>query len=144
MNDFRWEVINSETIARGNRIINSLSASEDHAVDFTDDDNFYKELNAKVNVAKVGAYKCRHGFTLESLPQKWFISPETASRTVQHTIQQDISMILHPSLTRKFKTNDQAPRYNRLQHSVFADTMQAGTVSGRVNRYAQVYPTDFV
>ena len=143
MTDLRGKVINNETIIRGRRIIYYLYPSKDHAVDFTDDDNFYIAINAKVNVAKVGAYKCRHGFTLESLPQKWFISPETASRTVQHTIQQDISMILHPSLTRKFKTNDQAPRYNRLQHSVFADTMQAGTVSGRVNLYAQVYPTDF-
>ena len=33
--------------------------------------------------------------------------------------------------------------YNRLQHSAFTNTIQAGTVSRRVNRYAQVYSTKF-
>ena len=55
MTEFRGEVINSETITRGRRIINSFLTSEDHTVDFTDENNFYSALNAKVNVAKVGA-----------------------------------------------------------------------------------------
>ena len=54
-------------------------------MDFTDEDNFYKELNAKVDVAKVGASKGGHGVTLESLYHKCFISPEADIRTVQHT-----------------------------------------------------------
>ena len=33
--------------------------------------------------------------------------------------------------------------YNRLQNSVFADTMKAGNVSRRGNWYAQVYSTEF-
>ena len=70
MTDFSGEVISSKTIARGRRIINSLSTSEYHAVDFTDDDNVYKALNSKVNWAKVGASKERYGVTLESLYQK--------------------------------------------------------------------------
>ena len=90
MTDFRGEVIRSESIARGRRIINYLSTSEDHAVDFTDEDNFYKALNAKVNVDKVGASKGRHGVTLDSLSQKWLILPEEERRTQQHTIQQGI------------------------------------------------------
>ena len=40
MTDFSGEVISSETIARGRRIINSLSTIEYDAMDFTDDDNF--------------------------------------------------------------------------------------------------------
>ena len=44
MTDFRGGVISSETIAGGRQIINSLSTSEDHAVDFTDDDNFTRRL----------------------------------------------------------------------------------------------------
>ena len=55
MTEFRGGVINNETIRRGIRVINSLSTSKYHAVDFTDDNNFYMALNAKVNVAKVGA-----------------------------------------------------------------------------------------
>ena len=37
MTDFRGEVTSSETIAKVQRIINSLSTREYHAVDFTDD-----------------------------------------------------------------------------------------------------------
>ena len=53
MTHFRGEVIGSETIVRGQRIINSLSSSEDNAVYFTDEKHFYNSLNAKVNVAMV-------------------------------------------------------------------------------------------
>ena len=63
MNDFRGEVISNETITRVRQIINSISTSEDHAMDFIDDNNFYKALNAKVNVAKVEASKGRYGVT---------------------------------------------------------------------------------
>ena len=70
MTAFRGEIISNETITIGQWFMNSLSTSKYHAEDFTDDDNFYKALNAKVNVANVGASKGRHGLTSESLTQK--------------------------------------------------------------------------
>ena len=143
MTDFRIEVISSETITRGLRIINYLSTRYDHAVGFIEDDNFYKALNAKVNVAKVVASKGIHGVTLDSLSQKWLISTESARRTVHHTKHRGIRKILHPSLSQIFKTNDQSLRYNSMQNSVFTNTMKAGTVSRRGNWYAQVYTTEF-
>ena len=82
MTDLRGKVINNETIIRGRRIIYSLSPRKDHAVDFTDYDNFYKSLKDKVNVAKVGASKGRHVVISESMYQKWLISVEEAIRTV--------------------------------------------------------------
>ena len=57
MSDFRGEFISSETIAKGRRIVNSLSTGEDDAVDFRDDENFFNALNSKVNVDMVGASK---------------------------------------------------------------------------------------
>ena len=60
MTGFSGEVINNATIMRGRRIIKTLSTREDHVVDFTDDDNFYKALSYKVNVAKVRESKGRH------------------------------------------------------------------------------------
>ena len=72
--DFRGEVISRETIARGQRIINSLSTSEDDAVDFTDNEIFYNALNAKVNMAMVVSSKGRYGVTLKSLSLKLLIS----------------------------------------------------------------------
>ena len=95
-------------------------------------------------MAKVGESKGRHGVTSESLSKKWFISPEAARITVQHNTQRWIRTILHPSLSQQFNTNERALRYSRLQHSVFTDTIQAGTVLRRGNSYAQVYSTDFV
>ena len=41
MNDSRREVISSELIVKELRIINPLSTSKVHEVDFTDYDNFY-------------------------------------------------------------------------------------------------------
>ena len=143
MNDFRVEVNSSETIARGQQIINSLSTSEDDAVNFTDDENFYNALNTKINVARVGASKGIHGVTLDSLSQKWLVSPEAERRTLQNTTHRGIRMILHPSLSRLFHTNEQALRYNRLQQNVFNNTIQEVTVSRRLNWYAQVYSTGF-
>ena len=94
-------------------------------------------------MARFGESKVRHGVTSESLFHKLLISPKAARRTVQHTTQLGIRTILHPSLSRRFKTNDQSLRYNRLQQSVFTDTMQAGTVSRKGNQYAQVYLNEF-
>ena len=85
--------------------INYLSNSEDDAVAFTDDYNFFNVINDKVNVARVGASKERHSVTLESLSQKWLISLEAASTTVQHTTKQGIRTIIHPTLSRQLKTN---------------------------------------
>ena len=112
-------------------------------MDLTDDESFYNALNAKVDVARVVESRGGHFFTLDSLYQKWLISPEAARRTVQHTTQRGIRTILHPSLLQQFKTNDLALRYNRLQHSFFTNTMQTGTDSRRGNIYAQVYSTKF-
>ena len=79
-------------------------------MDLTDDESFYNALNAKVDVARVVESRGGHFFTLDSLYQKWLISPEAARRTVRNTIQRGISMILHPSLSQIFKTNDRALR----------------------------------
>ena len=144
MTDFRGEVIKNDTITRGQWIINFLSTSKYDAVDFTDDDNFYKALNAKVNVGKVGVSKGINGFTSKSLFHKLLISPDLARRTVHNTTQRGIRTILHQSLSRQFNTNDQEPRYNRLQYTVFEYTIHAGTVSRRGNRCVQVYSTEFI
>ena len=47
ISDFRGEVIISDNIARGRRIINSLSTSEDHNGDFTDDEKSLKRLTLR-------------------------------------------------------------------------------------------------
>ena len=87
MTDFKGEVISSDTISKGHGIINDLSNGEDDAVNFTDDANFFHVINAKVNVARVGASKGRHDVTSNSLPHNWLITMEAARITVKHTNQ---------------------------------------------------------
>ena len=48
------------------------------------------------------------------------------------------------SLGNDVPTNDRMMRYKRLPHPVFADTMTAGVVSTRKNKYAQAYCTQYV
>ena len=67
MTDFSVEVISSNTIARARLIVNSLSISEEDVMDFTDDNNLFNAINAKVNMAMVEPPKGRHDVTLESL-----------------------------------------------------------------------------
>ena len=54
-------VISSDTIKREQKIIDSFSTSEDHAVDFINYERIYKTLNDKFHVAKVRSYKEIHG-----------------------------------------------------------------------------------
>ena len=82
MTNFRGELIRSVIIARGQSIINCLSAGEDDAVDFMDDYNFFNTIDAKVDVAMFRASKGRCGVTSDSLSQKWFILSKEARRTV--------------------------------------------------------------
>ena len=51
--------------------------------------------------------------------------------------------MLHPSLSRLFRTNDRNPHHHCLAHPLFSDTMFASTVSRKGNRCAQVYATYF-
>ena len=53
-------------------------------------------------------------------------------------------MILHPTLSRHFRTNNRQLRYCRLSHDMFTDMLEARTRSWfRCNKYAQVFSTKF-
>ena len=77
------------------------------------------------------------------LAKKWGISPEKACNAICHTTQHGVCTVLHPSLSRQFRTNDCQLIYRRLPHNVYSDTLFAITVYRRGNRYAQIFATDF-
>ena len=79
----------------------------------------------------------------EDLVKRWKCSIETAQQTIRATTQKGIRTVAHPSIARRFRTNDRQLRYNRLSADVFTDTMKAKTVSFRGNRYAQVFTSNF-
>lgn len=159
MLDYRGHLLSRATPARGQLVINSVESLAYDAVDVTDDDNFATILDANVNVSiaqvesmrlpeaerNIGRVSSSQKASIDymDLAERWCISPEKAKQTVQRTTQRGIRTTLHPSLSRRFRTNDRQLRYRRLPHPVFSDTMFANTTSRRGNKCAQVFATDF-
>ena len=100
------------------------------------------QSNRAVTVMSTTTSK-RTGLKPEHLASKWNISLKQAENTIRVTTQRAVRLISNPALSRRFKTNDRMLRYNRVQHTVFTDTMKATVLSTRKNRYAQIYCTDF-
>jgi hypothetical protein len=65
----------------------------------------------------------------------------TAARTVQATTQRGIRTVLHPTLSRRFRTNDRQLRYRRLPIDCFTDTLFSNTTSRRNNKCAHIFAT---
>jgi len=78
-----------------------------------------------------------------TLAGRWNIDHKKAQKTVTLTTQWDVRSTLHPSLSRRYPTNDQMLRYNQLPHPMFTDTLKAGTKSKHGNVYGQAYCTQF-
>ena len=79
-----------------------------------------------------------------TLAKNWGIGLDAARRTVEATTQKGVRTILHPTLSRHFRTNDRQLQYRRLSHDMFTDTLEVCTRSWfRHNKYAQVFSTKF-
>ena len=122
-------------------------ASSDQTV--TEDQQLATALVAAVHIpsgtisaVKTGKRKCVVG--PRTLAKNWGIGLDAAQRTVETTTQMGVRTILHPTLSRRFRTNDRQLRYRRLSHDMFTDTLEARTRSWfRCNKYAQVFSTKF-
>lgn len=121
------------------------------------DSDFGPALIANVNVKYVSAKEKRdacvgsvksgkRGTAIgpETLAKNWGIGLNKAKRTLEATTQHGVRTMLHPTLMRRFRTNDRQLRYRRLNCDMFTDTMEAQSKSWfRGNRYAQVFATRF-
>ena len=154
MTDFQGNVIHSYlTSATPTLVINSMSSTTLDAADLTDDYNFSYLLESHFNVfiseltsnSNAGTIKSKSGRTFDhlTLADHWNIPVNRAKQTVTKTNQRGVRTCLTPSLSRRFPTNDRILRYERLSHSLFSDTLIAGSVSERGNKYAQMYGTYF-
>ena len=98
----------------------------------------------KRRVMSITSSKRRPALSHHTLAKRWGIGLSTAERTLQATTQKGLRTVLHPTLSRRFRTNDRQLRYRRLSHEMFTDTLEVKTVSWRrKNRYAQVFATKF-
>ena len=80
---------------------------------------------------------------LTDLAVKWGIGLEELRRTLECKTQRGLQTVLHPYLSRCFRTNDRKSRYRQLRHDVFCDTLIAGTKSKRGNKHAEAFITKF-
>ena len=86
----------------------------------------------------------RPTITPQRLAKNWGIGIALAKKTLAATTQRGVRTVLHPTLSRRFRTNDRQLRYRRLACDMFTDTLEARTKSWfRQNRYAQVFATRF-
>ena len=74
----------------------------------------------------------------------WGVVLEAALRSLECTTHRGLSTVFHPSLIRRFQTNDRKLRYRRLRHVFFCYTLLSGTKSKRGNKYAELYVTKSV
>eukprot|EP00804_Cyclotella_cryptica_P025829 CCRYP_002699-RA/>CCRYP_002699-RA protein AED:0.25 eAED:0.20 QI:0/-1/0/1/-1/1/1/0/678 len=128
------------------------------AADITHDDNFGAALEAtrpvtlvRTNLTPETYDVCRvHTGTRQgavdyvTLAHCWQIPLHKAKNTVQQTTQHGVRTVLHPTLSRHFRTNDRMLRYRRLPCNLYSDTIFCPKVTlARGYKMAQIFASDF-
>jgi hypothetical protein len=105
-------------------------------------DSVTTTTDLKVSLVK---YKMRDtaGVYAATLANKWGIGIKAANMTRLVTTQRGISRIIHPSLTKRYTTNDRQLRYCRLPVKMFTDTMYSTILSMQQKKAAQIFCTEF-
>jgi hypothetical protein len=127
-----------------------LSSLTTDQADVTDNKNFYDVLASHVQISSIetslNGHICLHKTTPidpQILASHWIISPEHAKRTVVMTTQRGVRTCLNPTLSPRFPTNDRMLWDIRVLHTMFSNTLFAGSVSQQGNKMAQAYATSF-
>jgi hypothetical protein len=102
------------------------------------------DINTNLNISLV-KYEMRDkaGVDAETLAKNWGNGIEAAKRTRLVTTQRGIRRMIHPSLTKRYKTNGRQIRYRRLPVTMYTDTMLSTILSRQDNKAAQIFCTDF-
>jgi hypothetical protein len=103
------------------------------------DDN---TLNLNVSLVK-SEMRDKGGMDAATLAKNWGIGIEAAKRTRLVTTQRGTRRMVHPSLTKRYKTNDRQLRYRRLPVTMNTETMYSTILSRQMNKSAQIFTTDF-
>jgi hypothetical protein len=102
------------------------------------------ENNLNLNISLVKSeMREKAGVDAATLAKNWGIGIEAAKRTRIVTTKRGIRRMIHPSLTKRYKTNDRQLRYRRLSVTMYTDTMYSTILSRQMNKAAQIFCTDF-
>ena len=102
------------------------------------EDSFLNLLTSNVIVAASSTKNSTESMA-QSLVRNWGIGIEAAKRTVKSTTQRILRTVAHPSLSRRFRTNDRQLRYRRINSEMFTDTAKSAVTSKRGNKYMQFF-----
>jgi hypothetical protein len=105
-------------------------------------DNIATSTDLNVSLLK-SEIRDKAGVDAATLAKNWGIGIRAAKRTRLVTNQRGIRKIIHPSLTKWYKTNDMQLRYRRLPVKIFTDTMFSTITSWQHSKAAQIFCTDF-
>jgi hypothetical protein len=79
-----------------------------------------------------------------ALANRWQIPLHKAKNMVERTTQRGVCTVLHPTLSRRFRTSNRMLCYRRLSSNLYSDTMFCPKVkSARGYTMAQIFATDF-
>jgi hypothetical protein len=106
-----------------------------------DDALFRIALSSRVGIGSIRKIGDGKRFDSDLLARNWGIDRSTAKRTIDITTQRGVRTVLHPTLSRRFRTNDRQLRYRRLPIDCFTDTLISNLASRRNNKYAQIFAT---
>jgi hypothetical protein len=83
------------------------------------------------------------GVDAATLANNWGIGIEATKRTRLVTTQRGIRRMIHPSLTKRYKTDDRQMQYLRMPVTMFTDTMYSTILSSQQKKAAQIFCADF-
>ncbi len=116
-------------------VIDSHSSLTTDQADVTDDKKLYDVLASHVQVlsieSRVNGHICSRKVAPidpQTLAARWMISPERAKQTVVMTMQRGVRTCLNPTLSQQFPTNDRMLWYKPILHTMFSNTLFAGSV----------------
>jgi hypothetical protein len=78
-----------------------------------------------------------------TMAHRWQTPLHKAKNTVEQTMQRGLRTVLHPTLSRRFRTNDRMLCYRQLPCDLYSNTMFCPKVtSARGYKMAQIFVTD--
>ena len=106
-------------------------------------DAFTSSLLERLNIRSMSSAR-RNRVSPETPFEKWDIGLATAKRTTRMTTQTAVKTVEHPSLQRRFRTNDRQLRYRRLNTTFFSGIYFDSIKSTRGNTCTQIWTNDIL
>jgi hypothetical protein len=120
--------------------LQDLSPVLDYGTLLAELDNITTNLNVSLVKSEM---RDKAGVDAATLATNWGIGIEAAKRTRLVTTKRGIRRMIHPSLTKRYNTNDRHLRYRSFPVIMFTATIYSTIFSRQENKAAPIFCTDF-